>query len=123
MGLRFIYLDNPCGEMNPTRLVGGRMMAEIIAGGQKSELAFWSFSGIAGDDGDRGQAAWLRRCTGRLRRSVARADDGGGSSYRGGPPSAEGDSREREREREREKCEQATWPILNGVVQFFKNCT
>ncbi|PON31745.1 hypothetical protein PanWU01x14_367330 [Parasponia andersonii] len=39
MGLRYIYLDDPCDETNPTGPVGGRMVTRIVAGGQKSEMA------------------------------------------------------------------------------------
>ncbi|PON39695.1 hypothetical protein PanWU01x14_303350 [Parasponia andersonii] len=75
MGLRYIYLDDPCDETNPTGLVRGRMVIGIVAGDEKSDSAFWSFSGIAGDGGDWGQAAELWRRTRRLRRLVAWADD------------------------------------------------
>ncbi|PON71310.1 hypothetical protein PanWU01x14_074500 [Parasponia andersonii] len=42
MGLRYIYLDDPCNETNPTRPVGGRMVAGIVAGSQKTETTTFS---------------------------------------------------------------------------------
>ncbi|PON68975.1 hypothetical protein PanWU01x14_092920, partial [Parasponia andersonii] len=44
MGLRYIYLDDPCDETNSKGLVGGRMVAGIVTGGQKFDLASFSSS-------------------------------------------------------------------------------
>ncbi|PON47657.1 hypothetical protein PanWU01x14_242780, partial [Parasponia andersonii] len=69
--------------MNLTGPVGGRMVAGIIAGDQKSETASKRFSGDADVSSDWGRAAELQRGLASRRQSVAQADDGGGIS-RGG---------------------------------------
>ncbi|PON36833.1 hypothetical protein PanWU01x14_325250, partial [Parasponia andersonii] len=47
----YIYLDDPYDETNPTEPVGGRIVAKIFAGDEKSETASLEISGDSGCSG------------------------------------------------------------------------
>ncbi|PON32794.1 hypothetical protein PanWU01x14_358250 [Parasponia andersonii] len=55
MGLRYIYFEDLCDDTNPMGPVGGRMVARIVAGGQKSEMGQNGFNGFFRRSGGRRQ--------------------------------------------------------------------
>ncbi|PON39038.1 hypothetical protein PanWU01x14_307880 [Parasponia andersonii] len=55
MGLRYIYIDDPCDNTNPTGLVWSRMDAGIFAGVQKSKMGQNGFYGVFRRTGGRRQ--------------------------------------------------------------------
>ncbi|PON33471.1 hypothetical protein PanWU01x14_352480, partial [Parasponia andersonii] len=95
------------------RLVGGRMVAIIFTGDEKTETLCKRFSDIAGNGSGWREAAELWRNTGNLRQSVARVD--GGWRQLGGFLRWHCREMQREREksgekREREGKGRGTWP-------------
>ena len=55
MGSRYVYLDDPYDDTNPTEPVWSRMVARIFAGGQKSENGSNGFNGVFRRTTDRRQ--------------------------------------------------------------------
>ncbi|PON62640.1 hypothetical protein PanWU01x14_137550, partial [Parasponia andersonii] len=57
IGLRYIYLEFPLDEMNPTSLVRDQMAAGIVAGDENSETAPIAFSGETATGGYAGSSS------------------------------------------------------------------
>ncbi|PON99863.1 hypothetical protein TorRG33x02_042810 [Trema orientale] len=106
MGLRYIYLNDLCDDINPTGLVWSQMVAGIFVGGQKSENAPTGSNGV------------FRRPGPRRRRLVAVGARGGTAKQHrleGGP-----DGRRRQlfllwlREKKTRERERVSWERGSG---------
>ncbi|PON57581.1 hypothetical protein PanWU01x14_173010 [Parasponia andersonii] len=57
MRLKYIYLDDPCDDTNPTGPVWSQMDAGIVVGGRISEIGLIGFNGFFRRTGGRQRAA------------------------------------------------------------------